>query len=358
VINTPTNNPVLTVNSVNATWTSNDTAQAGVTASGVNDAQTSCSLVLLPSTTISSGTCAGSAKTFSNLANGSYTLTVTVRDNAGNIATPVTRNFSVAVVDNVGPSINITQPTEGQTLASGTVVANWILTDQAQVGVTPVGVDDSQTTCVLTSGATTIVPSGPCTGLTKTFTGLANANYTLSITAKDTLGNSTTTPRNFTVGQVDNQGPTINITNPTAGQTITTNSITAAWALSDTAQAGVTPSGVNDAQTTCSLVLLPSTTISSGACAGGSKAFSNLANGNYTLTVVAKDNVGNTSTLPRNFTVAVPDTVAPRPESRPLVSTTRRPAARWCCCRPRRSPPAPAPVAPRRSRTWRTAATR
>jgi hypothetical protein len=241
-------------------------------------------------------------------------LTVNVRDNAGNIAAPVTRNFSVAVADNVGPTVNITAPTEGQNFTVSTVNATWTLTDQAQSGVTPVGVNDALTTCQLinTTTSTTVFPTGACTGLAKTFTGLANGTYTLTVNGRDTLSNVGTQVRTFTVGVVDNIAPTVAISAPTEGQTLTVNSASVAFLATDTAQAGVTPSGV--ASTTCTLNLGATVVSAAASCGTSPKLYSNLVNGNYTVRIFATDAAGNSgsaSPTVRNFTIAVPDNVAP-----------------------------------------------
>jgi hypothetical protein len=323
-ITAPTAGQVLTTGTAAATWTTADTAQAGVTASGVNDSQTTCALA--GPTASASALCPGGAKTFTGLANGSYTLTVTAKDNAGNTSTPATRAFSVNVPapdDNVAPTINITAPTAAQVLTTSSAAATWTITDTAQAGSAVSGVNDAQTTCAL--AGPTATASALCPGGSKTFTGLANGSYTLTVVAKDNLGNTGSSTRAFSVNvppAVDNVAPTVNITAPTAAQVLTTSSAAATWTITDAAQAGVTASGVNDAQTTCALA--GPTPTASALCPGGAKTFSGLANGSYTLTVIGKDNAGNTSTATRAFSVNVP---APVDNVPPTINITAPTAA-------------------------------
>jgi hypothetical protein len=302
----PTAGQTISTNSVTATWSSADTAQAGATASGVNDALTTCSLA--GPTPTPSGPCVGNTKTFNGLAQGSYTLSVIVKDNAGNTSLAATRAFTV-LIEVPDVIVNITAPTAGQNFTVNSVTAAW----NATVNGSSANINDAATTCGLTNTSGTVVATATCTGGTKTFTNLANGNYTLTVTARDLAGNVGQATRNFNIAVVDNVAPTVTINTPTANQTLASSSVTATWTLADTAQAGVTPTGVNDSQTTCSLAgPTPTTT---GACTGGSKTFSGLANGNYTLTVTARDVAGNTSVAAtRPFTVnvaAIIDNVAP-----------------------------------------------
>jgi hypothetical protein len=155
-------------------------------------------------------------------------LTVTTKDNANNTSVATTRNFTVAVIDNVGPTINITAPTEAQsftTAGSNTVVANWGITDTAQSGVTASGVDATQTTCVLTTGATTVF-TGACLGNTKTFNALNNGNYVLTVSAKDNAANTNSAVRNFSVNLVTDPVPETTITTYGAATSPSSGSLT------------------------------------------------------------------------------------------------------------------------------------
>jgi hypothetical protein len=104
-----------------------------------------------------------------------------------------------ALVDEDAPVVTITAPTSGQTIASHTVNATWSIADTVSSnGATPSGVDDTLTTCSLVGPTGS---SGTCSGNAKTFTGLANGSYTLTVTAKDRSANSSanTYQRTFTV---------------------------------------------------------------------------------------------------------------------------------------------------------------
>jgi len=133
------------------------------------------------------------SQTYSSLANGSYTLYVKARDQAGNEdATPASRSFTVNASDTTPPDTSITGGPSG-TVAVGTVTLSWTGSDN----VTPVGsllyafrLDPVEGSFSAFENVTT-----------KAYAGLANGSYTFYVKAKDQAGNETPVPvsRAFTV---------------------------------------------------------------------------------------------------------------------------------------------------------------
>jgi Bacterial Ig domain len=147
--------------------------------------------------------------------NGSYTLTAIARDAAGNTTTSASRtvtvsNTSAPPADTTSPTVTLTAPSAGT--VSGTVTVSASASDT--VGVTGVqfrlqganlGAEDT-TNPYSTSWNTTTVPNG---------------SYTLTATARDAAGNTTTSaPRTVTVSNTTTPPPppptaTLNISNLT-----------------------------------------------------------------------------------------------------------------------------------------------
>ncbi len=169
------------------------------------------------------------ARNFSNLANGSYTLHVKARDQAGNEdPTPATRAFTVNVAssDTTPPDTSITA---GPT---GTITQN-------SASFTWTGTDNVTTTANLVYASrlepleASFTAFGSAT--TRNFSNLANGSYTLHVKARDQAGNEDPTPatRTFTVN-ASGPGSEIIIDNGATGTTFTGN-----WCAS----AGTSPFG-------------------------------------------------------------------------------------------------------------------
>ena len=223
------------------------------------------------------------------LADGSYTFLVRATDTAGNVdPSPATRSFTV---DTAAPDTTITSGPTGT-----------ITTNSASFGFTS---PDAGATfeCRLDTAA-----YAACTS-PQAYTSLADGEHTFSVRAKDAAGNVDGSPatRTFTV---DTAAPDTTITSGPTG-TITTNSASFAF----TSEPGATFE--------CRL-----DNAAFAACTSP-QAYTNLADGEHTFSVRAKDAAGNVDATPasRTFTVAVvapaPDTTITGGPSGPITATTQ-----------------------------------
>ena len=254
--------PPSATTSRNATvaWTVNDPGLLG----GLLET-TTCSLNGGPSTSCSSPWSA------SGLADGTYTLTVTVVDPLGRSGTAST----TWTVDTVAPTITMISSPDGTTTDNALAGARW-----------SVSADTTSVACTLDGAAT------PCSASRwNPPTPLSNGSHTLVITATDAVGN-TSTPTTLSWTVADNTAPSITLI---SGPPATTNSSSATVAFS-----------VDDdwATLTCSL--------DGGAAVPCTQPFhaTGLADGSHTVVITATDPAGNTGTLTHSWTV-VSDTTAP-----------------------------------------------
>ncbi|NOJ92667.1 OmpA family protein [Corallococcus coralloides] len=216
------------------------------------------------------------------LPEGSITVTATATDAAGNESTPDDITFTV---DLTAPEVDITAPVDGTTVASNTVTVTGTSVGATSVTVNFEGNDYGPITVDASGNWSQALP-GP----------LAEGTYTVTAVATDAAGNeSTPDSSTFTV---DTTGPTVAISTPannsTVGANVTVTGTTAGGATSVTVSFQGTDYGP----------------IAVDASGSWSQALPGpLANGTYTVTAVAVDAVGNTSTTATStFTV---NTAAP-----------------------------------------------
>ncbi|HEY0544736.1 MAG TPA: immunoglobulin-like domain-containing protein [Pyrinomonadaceae bacterium] len=245
---------------VNTTFTLNDVTPPVITVNGANPLTVECHSAFTDPGATAHDACAGDfAATASSNVNanvpGSYTITYTASDPSGNAATPVTR--TVVVVDTLAPVITVN-------------------------GANPMTVECHTT--FTDPGATA---SDACAGTVPvTASGTVDANtpgtYTITYTASDGNGHTTTATR--TVNVVDTLAPVITI------------------------------NGANPMTVECHTGFTDPGATAVDSCAGNRPVTvtgSVNANvpGTYTLTYTASDGNGHTTTATR--TVNVVDTTAP-----------------------------------------------
>jgi hypothetical protein len=213
----------------------------------------------------------------STAAAGSHTLTARARDTAGNSTTSATVTVTVAGVDSVAPSVSITAPTAGATV-SGIVLVSASASDN--VGVVGVqffldgaahGAEDTSAPYSTTWDTGTAAPG----------------SHTWTARARDAAGNSTTSATvTVTVENVDTVAPSVSITAPATGATVSGIVTLNADAADNVAVAGVqffvdgTALGGEDTSAPYS------TTWDTATAAAGSHA----------LTARARDTAGNSRT--------------------------------------------------------------
>jgi hypothetical protein len=226
--------------------------------------------------------------------NGSHTLTAVARDAAGNSST----SLAVAVTaDNAAPTVGLTAPATAALLRGAVNVAASAADNAGVVGVqfrlngAPLGAED------------TTAPYGVSWD-TRTAT---NGSHTLTAVGRDAAGNSATSTA-VTV-TVDNAVPAVSLTAPAAGGTVSATIAVSANAADNVGVVGVqfrldgANLGAEDAAAPYTVSWNTSTA----------------TNGSHTLTAIARDGAGN-STTSASITVTVDNT--PPDTTPPTVSIT------------------------------------
>ena len=227
-------------------------------------------------------------------ANGSHTLTAIARDAAGNTTTA----SSVAVVvDNAAPAVAVTAPAAGSGVRGSVTITADASDNIAVLGVrflvdgVPLGAEDL--TSPYSVGWDTIAAG--------------NGAHTLTAVARDAAGNVTTS--GGVAVTVDNAAPSVSVTSPATGATVS-GSITATASASD----NVAVAGVQ--------FMVDGAAIGAEDTAAPYSADWNTntaSNGTHTLTAIARDTVGNLTT-----SVAVSVTVS-NDTTPPTVAITAPP---------------------------------
>jgi spore germination cell wall hydrolase CwlJ-like protein len=222
--------------------------------------------------------------------NGSHTLTAVARDAAGNTTTSIAVTVTVAN-DTTAPTVSISAPAGGATV-SGTVTVSGSASDN--VGV--VGVQFKLDGANLGSEDTTSPYSVSWNTTTAT-----NGSHTLTAVARDAAGNTTTsTGVTMTVAN-DTTAPTVSISAPAGGATVS-GTVTVSGSASDNVgvvgvQFKLDGANLGSEDTTSPYSVSWNTTTA--------------ANGSHALTAVARDAAGNTTTSIAVTVTVANDTTAP-----------------------------------------------
>ncbi len=227
------------------------------------------------------------------VSNGPHTLTAVARDAAGNTTTSASVTVTVANVDTSAPTVSLTAPASGATV-QGTLSVTASATDN--VGVA--GVQFMLDGAVLGPEDTTSPYSTSWNTLSA-----ANGAHTLAAVARDAAGNTTTaTSVTVTVANADNTAPAIALTAPGSGWTVGGTVSVTADASDNVGVAGV-QFRLDGA------VLGPEDTTSPYSTSWNTIP---VTNGAHTLTAVARDAAGNTTTASSvTVTVANADSIPP-----------------------------------------------
>jgi len=213
------------------------------------------------------------------LQSGTNVLTVTAQDTAGNTAT-ATLTVTYTAPDTTPPTVAITSPTSGPTFSTNTSPLTLGGTASDNVGVTSVSWSSNQgTNGSATSGNS--FANWTAAGVT-----LQPGSNVLTVTAKDTA-NNTSAPATLTVNY-DPTPPTVSITAPAAGA-----SLTGTMTLTAAAADNITVVGVQ--------FLLDGNAIGAEVIgAGPSYSLSwnstGASNGSHTIAARARDAAGNITT--------------------------------------------------------------
>lgn len=256
----------------------------------------------------------GSWSTTANpLANGTWTVTVTQGDAAGNIGTSPAVTFTVDTtpVDITPPTVAIGAPAAGATVTTATPTVSGTAgtaagdTNQVSVAFYPSsGVQEpAAQTVQATVGANGTWSATPTT--------LAAGVWTVQATQVDTAGNiGRSDPVTFTVNTTpqDTTAPVVTITGPTAGSVVGGTSLTVSGAAgTQTGDAATVTLRVYAGSGTTGTPMR--TTTASASNGSWSTTVTNLAAGTYTLVASQSDAANNVGT---SSPVTVTMATAPR----------------------------------------------
>jgi Domain of unknown function (DUF4082)/Bacterial Ig domain len=224
-------------------------------------------------------------------ANGAHALTAVARDAAGNTTTSSVVTVTVSN-DTTAPAVSITAPAAASTVAD-TVSATADASDNVGVAGVQFKLDGANLGAEDTAS--------PYSVSWNTLTA-SNGAHTLTAIARDAAGNTTTSATvSVTVNNVDGTAPTVSITAPAGGATVTGTVSVAATAADNVGVAGVQfmLDGANlGAEDTAAPYSVSWNTLTA-------------SNGAHTLTAIARDAAGNTTTAAAVSVTVSNDTAAP-----------------------------------------------
>ena len=242
------------------------------------------------------GTFTAPTTTSYNQTNHTYNCSVTALDNAGNSTTKDGNDFSLLylrVKEKTKPTITTNYPSASAFVTNAKPTFTWSVTDEAN------GSGINQDTISITFDSNSAITAG----ITKTVSGntvncsytpataLSEGSHTVKYDVSDNDGNAAT--QSSVAFTIDTIAPTLNVTSPEDNSVTNNSSCVVAGTVSDTASglATLTINGVN-------------TTVTGGAF---NKTIT-LQQGSNTITVIATDNAGKSTTVVRTVTL---NTVAP-----------------------------------------------
>ncbi|NNJ31593.1 Ig-like domain-containing protein [Lacrimispora defluvii] len=231
-----------------------------------------------------------------------YPVSIKAEDTAGNITTKdvadsvLGSSLRLTVKENVAPVISITSPTASALTTNNKPVISWTVTDDDS-GVDPATIKLTIDSTVVTSGITKTA-SGK--GFTCSYTpssALADGSHTIKVDASDYDGNVAV--QKSVIFKIDTVPPTLNVTAPANNLITNQATCTVTGNTND-----ITSSPVAVTVKLNSAAAVDVTVNSDGTF---SKTLT-LAEGANTITIVAKDGAGKTTTVTRAVTL---DTAAP-----------------------------------------------
>ncbi len=203
---------------------------------------------------------------------GDYTIKVTATDDKGATTTHQVNITIQQKTDNQLPTVNISQPTEGQIFEQEVLTAITLSADASDTDGTIASVQFEINGTALTQGNNI------------SWTPAAFGDYTIKVTATDDKGATATHQVNITIQQkTDNQPPTVNISQPTEGQIFEQEVLTAITLSADASDTDGTIASVQFEINGTALTQ------------GNNISWTPTAYGDYTIKVTATDDKGATA---------------------------------------------------------------
>lgn len=232
-----------------------------------------------------------------------FPVTIKATDEAGNVTTKTDsdatlgESLKLRVKEKVAPIITITYPTASALITNNKPSIAWKVTDAdsgVNSGSIKITIDSGS---AITAGITkTAITDGYQCTYTPT-AALSDGSHTIKIDAADNDGNAAT--QKSVTFKIDTVPPTLSVTAPTNGLITNKAACTVTGTTNDITSSPVT--------VTVKLNSGSAEAVTVGADGSFSKALT-LASGSNTITVVATDSAGKSTTVTRTVTL---DTVAP-----------------------------------------------
>lgn len=232
-----------------------------------------------------------------------YPVTIKATDEAGNVTTKndtdttLGNSLKLKVKEKTAPVITITYPSASALITNNKPAIAWKVTDNdsgVNSGSIKITIDSGS---AITAGITkTAITGGYQCSYTPT-TALADGSHTIKIDASDNDGNAAS--QKSVTFKIDTVPPTLNVTAPAAGLITNKAACNVTGTTNDITSSPVT--------VTVKLNSGSAEAVTVGADGSFSKALT-LASGSNTITVVATDSAGKSTTVTRTVTL---DTVAP-----------------------------------------------
>jgi hypothetical protein len=238
------------------------------------------------------------SKSSFNNSGGYYPVSVTATDDAGNSTTvgasdaTLGTSLRLVVKERVAPVISITYPAASAYITSNKPVIKWNVTDDdsgVNSDTISIKIDGGN---AITSGITKTAITGGYECSYTPSSAMADGEHTVVFNASDNDGNAAT--QKSVTFTVDTVAPVLNVTSPVDGSVTNTSTCTVSGTTNDATSSPVTVT-VNGASVTVN------------ANGSFSKAIT-LSEGENTITIVATDAAGKTTTVTRTVTL---DTGAP-----------------------------------------------
>lgn len=232
-----------------------------------------------------------------------YDVTVKATDQAGNATSAnsshatLGASLRLTVKEKTAPTQNITYPTAGAYIINNKPVITWTVTDNDS-GVNPdtIGITVDSGSKVTAGIIKTAITGGYQCSYTPT-AALSDGSHTIKVDASDFDGN--VAEQKTVTFKIDTIPPTLNISSPTANLITNNKAVTVSGTTNDATSSPVSVTVKLNSGTAEAVTVASNGTFS--------KALT-LTEGNNTITIVAKDSAGKSTTVTRTVTL---DTKAP-----------------------------------------------